>query len=164
MNLSNIPLTPKSGEHEDQIAPMLVVANIAITASGILGIKAATLSPFFKPIFLKLCAIFTTSLKRLGEGQNYQENAIFRDLQEKNPLPFVETGSSIDKIGSAVPDLLNFDDENIPDDNMAEIFYDSSFFIKYDFIRCKGVFNGVFYVRFLIASLNSNLLLSQRDN
>ena len=32
-----IPLIPKSGEQEDQIAPILVVANIAIMASGILG-------------------------------------------------------------------------------------------------------------------------------
>jgi len=38
------------------------------------------------------------------------------------------------KIFNKPKDLLNFDDENISNDNMAEIFYDSSFFIKYDFI------------------------------
>ena len=35
-------LIPKSGEHEDQIAPILVVASIAITVSVILGTFPAT--------------------------------------------------------------------------------------------------------------------------
>ena len=41
------------------------------------------------------------------------------------------------KIFNNPKDLLNFDDENITNDDMAEIFYDSSFFIKYDFILKK---------------------------
>ncbi len=36
---------PKSGEHEDQIAPRLAVASMAMTASGPFGSKAATRSP-----------------------------------------------------------------------------------------------------------------------
>ena len=43
--------------------------------------------------------IFTTWLGKLGEGGNYQENAIFRDLQAKNPLQFIETDSP----GSPLP-------------------------------------------------------------
>ena len=31
------PCTPKSGEHEDQIAPRLVAASIATTAAGMFG-------------------------------------------------------------------------------------------------------------------------------
>ena len=42
---SSTPLTPKSAEHEDQTAPRLAAANAAITASGMLGMKPATLSP-----------------------------------------------------------------------------------------------------------------------
>jgi len=34
-------------------------------------------------------------------------------------------------------DILDFDNNDISNDNMAEIFYDSSFFIKYDFIFKK---------------------------
>ena len=41
------------------------------------------------------------------------------------------------KIFNNPKDLLNFDDEDISNDNMAEIFYDSSFFIKYDFVLKK---------------------------
>ena len=41
------------------------------------------------------------------------------------------------KIFNNPKDLLNFNDKNISNDNMAEIFYDSSFFIKYDFILKK---------------------------
>ena len=39
-----MPLIPKSGEQEDQIAPILDAASKPITASGQLGITAATLS------------------------------------------------------------------------------------------------------------------------
>ena len=34
---SSTPCTPKSGEHDDQIAPMLVAASIAITVPGMFG-------------------------------------------------------------------------------------------------------------------------------
>ena len=44
-NRSSTPLTPKSGEHDDQIAPRLVAASIAITVSGMFGINPATRSP-----------------------------------------------------------------------------------------------------------------------
>ena len=36
---------PKSGEHDDQIAPMLAVASRPMTASGTFGSSAATRSP-----------------------------------------------------------------------------------------------------------------------
>ena len=36
-NRSSTPLTPKSGEHDDQIAPIDVAASIAITVSAMLG-------------------------------------------------------------------------------------------------------------------------------
>ena len=49
-NLSKTPLMPKSGEQDDQIAPILAVANIAIMVSGILGINPTTLSFFTIPI------------------------------------------------------------------------------------------------------------------
>ncbi len=42
---SSTPLIPKSAEQEDQIGPMLVAASIAITVSGIFGIKPPTRSP-----------------------------------------------------------------------------------------------------------------------
>ena len=60
--------------------------------------------------------IFTTSLTKLGEGQNYQENAIFRDLQEKKPIPFIEELRAkrkpivIDKEGTVLPELLTMDE------------------------------------------------------
>ena len=43
------PWMPKSGEHDDQMAPMLVVASIATTVSRILGMKPATRSPVVTP-------------------------------------------------------------------------------------------------------------------
>ena len=36
---------PKSGEHDEKIAPRLAVASMMTTASGTLGMKAATRSP-----------------------------------------------------------------------------------------------------------------------
>jgi hypothetical protein len=36
---------PKSGEHDDQMAPMLAVASRPMTASGTFGSRAATRSP-----------------------------------------------------------------------------------------------------------------------
>ena len=50
-------------------------------------------SSFVVPPGCKL--IFTTWLGKLGEGDNYQENEIFRDLQVKNPVQFVESGKTI---------------------------------------------------------------------
>ena len=43
------PCRPKSGEQDDQTAPMLVVASIAITVSAKLGMKPATRSSFRTP-------------------------------------------------------------------------------------------------------------------
>ena len=40
-----MPLTPKSGEHDDHIAPIAVVASIATTVSEQFGIIPQTLSP-----------------------------------------------------------------------------------------------------------------------
>ena len=51
-NLSTTPLTPKSGEQEDQMAPIEVVAMKASTVSIVLGKYAAILSLFL--IFLPL--------------------------------------------------------------------------------------------------------------
>ena len=62
---------------------------------------------FIVPLGCKL--IFTTWLGKLGEGDNYQENAIFRDLQEKNPIQFIETGSSKNKGHSVLPEILQKD-------------------------------------------------------
>ena len=44
-NRSSTPFMPKSGEQDDQVAPRLVAASIAIIVSGIFGIKPTTLSP-----------------------------------------------------------------------------------------------------------------------
>jgi len=52
---------PKSGEQEDQTAPMLVAASMAMMLSGILGTKPTTRSPFFMPSFLNEDAVFATS-------------------------------------------------------------------------------------------------------
>ena len=41
------------------------------------------------------------------------------------------------KIFNNPKDLLTYDNENISNDDMAEIFYDSSFFIKYNFVLKK---------------------------
>lgn len=49
-NRSYTPLTPKSGEQEDQMAPMLVAASMATTVSIMLGMKPATRSPTVTPI------------------------------------------------------------------------------------------------------------------
>jgi hypothetical protein len=40
---------PKSGEHEDQIAPRLAVASSPMSAAGMLGRNAATRSPLATP-------------------------------------------------------------------------------------------------------------------
>ena len=58
---SRTPLMPKSGEQEDQTAPMLVAASMAMMLSGILGTKPTTRSPFFMPSFLNEDAVFATS-------------------------------------------------------------------------------------------------------
>ena len=44
-NLSITLRAPKSGEHDDQIAPRLAVASRPMTASGTFGSRAATRSP-----------------------------------------------------------------------------------------------------------------------
>ena len=44
-NLSITLRAPKSGEHEDQIAPRLALASRPMTASGTFGSSAATRSP-----------------------------------------------------------------------------------------------------------------------
>ena len=51
-----MPSVPKSGEQLDQTAPSHVVANIAITASGMFGKMAATRSPLPIPKFLNSAA------------------------------------------------------------------------------------------------------------
>ena len=60
-NRSSTPLTPKSGEQLDQIAPRLVAASIATTASGMLGRKPATRSPRVTPSDRKAAASPATS-------------------------------------------------------------------------------------------------------
>ena len=45
MNRSDTARAPKSGEHEDQIAPSEQVASIATSACGAFGTSAATRSP-----------------------------------------------------------------------------------------------------------------------
>jgi hypothetical protein len=57
---STTPLMPKSGEHEDQIAPRLVVASIATTVSGMLGMNPATRSPFPTPSAFSACVRHAT--------------------------------------------------------------------------------------------------------
>ena len=52
---STTPLMPKSGEHEDQIAPRLAVASMATTVSGTFGMKPATRSPLPTPSALSAC-------------------------------------------------------------------------------------------------------------
>jgi hypothetical protein len=42
---SSTPFTPKSGEQDDQMAPILVAASMAIMVSGMLGMKPTTRSP-----------------------------------------------------------------------------------------------------------------------
>ena len=48
-NRSMTLCAPKSGEHDDQIAPMLAVASSPMIASGTLGRNAATRSPWLTP-------------------------------------------------------------------------------------------------------------------
>src|SRR3990170_1453410 len=60
--LKNTLCNPKSGEQDDQIAPILAEASIPITASGMFVIKAATLSPFLTFKLLSNCAHEATFL------------------------------------------------------------------------------------------------------
>ncbi len=46
---SSTPCTPKSGEHDDQMAPRDVAPSIAMIVSGMLGMYAATRSPAAMP-------------------------------------------------------------------------------------------------------------------
>jgi hypothetical protein len=62
---------------------------------------------FRVPVGCKL--IFTTWLGKLGEGDNYQENETFRDLQAKNSLQFIEVGALENKDKSVLPELLQKD-------------------------------------------------------
>jgi hypothetical protein len=52
---------PKSGELDDQIAPRLVVASIAMTVSGMFGMKPATRSPGATPWARSAAAARATS-------------------------------------------------------------------------------------------------------
>ncbi len=54
---------PKSGEHDDQIAPMLVAASIAMIDSGTFGIKPPTRSPHATPAARKAAASRDTSVR-----------------------------------------------------------------------------------------------------
>ena len=63
---STTPRVPKSGEQEDQIAPRLVAASIATTASGRFGRKPATRSPGPMPQAASACASRETSRGELG--------------------------------------------------------------------------------------------------
>ena len=61
---------PKSGEQDDQTAPMLVAASIATTASGTFGRKPTTRSPATTPAARSPDAIRATSdssLRRVSE-------------------------------------------------------------------------------------------------
>ena len=51
-----MPLTPKSGEHDDHIAPIAVVESIATTDSEEFGMTPQTLSPGETPHFFILDA------------------------------------------------------------------------------------------------------------
>ena len=55
-NRSSTPGAPKYGEAEDQIAPRLEAASIAIIVSGMFGIQPATRSPAPTPRFLSAWA------------------------------------------------------------------------------------------------------------
>ena len=58
---SSTPLMPKSGEQEDQVAPMLAAASMAIMDSGMFGMKPATRSPGWMPIFFSAAASLATA-------------------------------------------------------------------------------------------------------
>ncbi len=59
---SSTPLMPKSGEQEDQTAPMLVAASMPMTASGRLGMNPATRSPAVTPDLRRASAMPATCL------------------------------------------------------------------------------------------------------
>ena len=52
---------PKSGDDDDQMAPMDAAASMPITVSGRLGMKAATRSPFLTPSRFNPSAILCVS-------------------------------------------------------------------------------------------------------
>ena len=52
---SSTPCSPKSGEQDDQTAPIEAAASMAATVSGMLGIIAAMRSPFFTLSDRKSC-------------------------------------------------------------------------------------------------------------
>ena len=62
-NLSRTPFMPKSGDDELHMAPIELVANIAMTASGMFGMNPTTLSPLQTPNSRNECVTFSTSLK-----------------------------------------------------------------------------------------------------
>ena len=60
-NRSSTPCSPKSGEQEDQTAPIEAAASMAATVSGMLGIMAAMRSPSLTPSETKSCCSRETS-------------------------------------------------------------------------------------------------------
>ena len=64
---------PKSGEHDDQVAPRLAVASIAITVSGRFGMKAATRSPGPTPLSRRPAATRATSARSCANDSSRRE-------------------------------------------------------------------------------------------
>jgi hypothetical protein len=63
-----MPWTPKSGEHDDQVAPIQLAASIPVTASGMFGSSAATRSPGRTPSFSRAAASLPASACRGGRS------------------------------------------------------------------------------------------------
>ena len=68
LNRSITPRQPKSGEQLDQMAPMLVVASIAMTACGMFGRQDATRSPGRTPSSRSRVASTRTWPARVSQG------------------------------------------------------------------------------------------------
>ena len=66
---SSTPRSPKSGEQDDQIAPIEVAASIAAIASGMFGSMAATRSPTPTPDAFIACCRRETSACSCAPGQ-----------------------------------------------------------------------------------------------
>ena len=62
-----MPRSPKSGEQHAQIAPMAVVASIAIMVSGMFGIQPTTRSPGTTPSARNCVASVRTRLPRVSQ-------------------------------------------------------------------------------------------------
>ena len=58
---SSTPCSPKSGEQDDQTAPIEAAASMPATVSGMFGIIAAMRSPGFTPSETKSCCRRETS-------------------------------------------------------------------------------------------------------